>query len=93
MHPQRVLDLLLIFDLRVLRTHRHQRQDAVLLGEFEELGLSAQGVVRAVPGAGAGVFEGEEGVGFCAGGVGPGKFGVRYGCFSGSGVGVGGAGC
>ena len=56
--PQAVLDALLLLDLGVLGRVRHERQDVVFFGQLEELGLSAQGVVRRVPVAGAGVLEG-----------------------------------
>lgn len=55
-----VLDALLLLDLGVLGGARHQWQDIVLGGEFEEFCLSAQGVVWGVPVAGAWVLEGQE---------------------------------
>ena len=57
---QSVLDALLLLDLRVLGRVRHQRQDVKFFGQLEELGLSAQGVVRRVPVSGAGVLESQE---------------------------------
>lgn len=59
---QAVVDMLLLLDLGVLRRVRHQRQHVVGDGQFEELCLSAQGVVWGVPVAGTGVLEGQEGV-------------------------------
>lgn len=55
--------------------------------ELEELGLSAERIVRCVPVAGGGVFEGEERVPVARVGV----FGRGFGCCGGGGcVGVGG---
>jgi hypothetical protein len=58
--PQSVLNALLLLDLGVLGRVRHQREDVEFLGQLEELGLSAQGVVRRVPVSGVGVLEGQE---------------------------------
>ena len=59
---QAVLDALLLLDLGVFGGGGHEGEGGVEGGEFEEVGLAAEGVVGCVPGAGARVAEGEEGV-------------------------------
>lgn len=41
LHPETVLYSLLLLDLRMLQTQRHQTQDVMLLRGFEELGLTS----------------------------------------------------
>jgi hypothetical protein len=57
LHPQAIVNALLLLDLGVLRGVWHERQDIMGDREFEEFCLSAQGVVWCVPVSGGRVFE------------------------------------